>query len=252
MPIKKTALKIWDFDIYSWQNYDLKNRVESDAFKKSVFELEKFKKDSTVKTTACVLGHHQLNDETYIKYGYIVGGHEYVFCWQTYWDEFHRALSKGKSEFYDSLQQSVNFKINYNPKKPAQHFIAEKKLSPMNKNVIYLGSKSQSSKIKSQLIKELEKIKGLEDRPSKVAGGSAIFYNGKEIAHFHNDHEIDIRLTKKVIRQLGLTHPVTSKIHKHRSPSSEWIEIQFHKPEDVKEVVHLFKLALKQYRAKST
>lgn len=102
-------------------------------------------------------------------------------------------------------------------------------------------------KLRNELIKKLERISGLEDRPSKVAGGSAIFYKDKEIAHFHDDNEIDVRLTKKVIRKEGLHHPTDSKIHKHRSPSSEWIEIRFHKAKDVEEVVRLFKLALEQY-----
>ena len=103
------------------------------------------------------------------------------------------------------------------------------------------------SKLRQSLIKQLERIPGLEDRPSKVAGGSAIFYKNKEIAHFHDDTEIDVRLTKKVIRREGLNHPEGSKIHKHRSPNSEWIEIRFKKSEDVAEVVRLFKLALEQY-----
>lgn len=59
----------------------------------------------------------------------------------------------------------------------------------------------QMSKLRQELIKKLERIPGLEDRPSKVAGGSAIFYNDKEIAHFHNDNEIDVRLTRKFIRR---------------------------------------------------
>ncbi|MES3038799.1 MAG: luciferase family protein [Bdellovibrionota bacterium] len=101
--------------------------------------------------------------------------------------------------------------------------------------------------LRKKLISELEKIPGLEDRPSKVAGGSAIFYKNKEIAHFHHDNEIDVRLTKKIIKLEGLTHPVDSEIHHHRSPSSEWIEIKFTKSEHIKEVVRLFKLALKQY-----
>lgn len=103
------------------------------------------------------------------------------------------------------------------------------------------------SKLRKELIKKLELIANLEDRPSKVAGGSAIFYKNKEIAHFHDDNEIDVRLTKKIIRKEGLNHPSDSKIHKHRSPSSEWIEIRFHKASDVDEVVRLFKLALEQY-----
>lgn len=105
---------------------------------------------------------------------------------------------------------------------------------------------SPPMKLKAELVKQLEKIPNLEDRPSKVAGGSAIFFKGKEIAHFHHDHEIDVRLTKKIIKAEGLSHPGDSKFH-HRSPNSEWIELRFTKNEDLAEIVRLFKLALKQY-----
>jgi len=54
------------------------------------------------------------------------------------------------------------------------------------------------AELRRQLIKKLEGIPGLENKPSKVAGGSAIFYKGKEIAHFHHNNEIDVRLTKKL------------------------------------------------------
>jgi hypothetical protein len=88
------------------------------------------------------------------------------------------------------------------------------------------------SKLKEQLLKKLEKIKGLESRPSKVAGGSALFLNNKEVAHFHHENELDFRLTKKLIKSEGLIHPNDSKFHK-RSPSSEWIELRFYSKEDV-------------------
>ena len=103
------------------------------------------------------------------------------------------------------------------------------------------------AKLRNDLIKKLEQIPNLEDRPSKVAGGSAIFYKNKEIAHFHHDNEIDVRLTKKIIRKEGLNHFDDSTVHKHRSPNSEWIELRFTKAKDVDEVVRLFKLALEQY-----
>jgi hypothetical protein len=103
------------------------------------------------------------------------------------------------------------------------------------------------SVLRKELIKKLARIPGLEDRPSKVAGGSAIFFNGKEIAHFHDDNEIDVRLTKKIIKREGLSHPTDSKIHRHRTPNSQWIEIRFKTSRDLVEVVRLFKLALEQY-----
>lgn len=103
------------------------------------------------------------------------------------------------------------------------------------------------AKLKNILIKNLEKISGLEDRPSIVAGGSAIFYKNKEIAHFHSNNEVDVRLTKKVIKKMGLSQPTDSKFHHHRGPGSEWIELRFRNQNQVEKVVELFKLAVKQY-----
>lgn len=103
------------------------------------------------------------------------------------------------------------------------------------------------AKLRTSLVEKLEKIAGLEHRPSRVSGGSAIFFKDREIAHFHHDNEIDVRLTKKLIRREGFLHPSDSKIHRHRSPSSEWIEIKFRSAKDVDEVVRLFNLALSAY-----
>lgn len=93
----------------------------------------------------------------------------------------------------------------------------------------------------------LSQIPTLEERPSKVAGGSALFFKGKEIAHFHNDNEIDVRLTKKVIKRERLSHPTDSQVHHHRSPNSEWIEIRFRDARAVEEAVRLVKMACEQY-----
>ena len=102
-------------------------------------------------------------------------------------------------------------------------------------------------RLKEKLIKELEVIKGLEQGPSKVAGGIALFYKNKEIAHFHHDHEIDLRLTKKIIKLEGLNHFDDSDFHHHRSKTSEWIELRFKKTADIESIVRLFELAIKQY-----
>lgn len=101
--------------------------------------------------------------------------------------------------------------------------------------------------LRKQLVEKLEAFEGLVDRPSTVAGGSAIFYHGREIAHFHNDNEIDVRLTKKIIKREGLSHPTDSEVHHHRSANSQWIELRFSRAEHLDEVVRLFKLALEQY-----
>jgi hypothetical protein len=99
----------------------------------------------------------------------------------------------------------------------------------------------------SQLVEKLEKTNEIEHRPSKVAGGSAIFFKGKEVAHFHSNNEIDIRLTKSIIKTEGLEHPADSKFHTGRKPGSQWIELSFRTTSQVDEIIRLFKLALKQY-----
>lgn len=103
------------------------------------------------------------------------------------------------------------------------------------------------SVLKKKLLKELAKIPGLESHPSKVAGGTAIFFGTREIAHFHSDHEIDVRLTKKVIRASGLNHPEDSNFHKKRAKTSDWMELRYFQQSDLDDVVRLFKLALKEY-----
>jgi hypothetical protein len=99
---------------------------------------------------------------------------------------------------------------------------------------------------KPALLAELEKIEGLSAQPSRVAGGTALFFRSKEIAHFHHDRELDLRLTKKVIKELGLVHPQRSTAHPKRAASSQWIEIRYESPSDVAQVVELVRLAAAQ------
>ncbi len=103
---------------------------------------------------------------------------------------------------------------------------------------------STASSLKRELLALLAPIEGFAALPSKVAGGTALFFKGKEFAHFHHENEIDLRLTKVVIRQLGLVHPARSSSHPTRSPSSQWIEVRFYSSEDVQHVAALVKKAI--------
>jgi hypothetical protein len=105
-----------------------------------------------------------------------------------------------------------------------------------------------TSKLRKQLVQNLlAEINGLDERASIVAGGSALFYNDKEIAHFHSDNEVDVRLTKQLIKREALSHPTDSKVHPNRAASSQWMELRFHKTTDIAKIVRLFKLACEQY-----
>lgn len=100
--------------------------------------------------------------------------------------------------------------------------------------------------LKQKLLQSLVSIEGLAVEPSPVAGGIALFYRRREFAHFHNDHELDLKLTKNTIRALGLSHPAASTHHPTRSSSSPWIELRFHTTADAERVVELVKVAIEQ------
>ncbi|MBP6776203.1 MAG: DUF5519 family protein [Piscinibacter sp.] len=99
---------------------------------------------------------------------------------------------------------------------------------------------------KQHLLELLAPIEGFSAEPSKVAGGTALFYRGKEFAHFHHDHEVDLRLTRKVIAALGLSHPAGSKVHPTRSATSQWIELRFSSADEVRRVAELVRMAIAQ------
>lgn len=104
------------------------------------------------------------------------------------------------------------------------------------------------SNIRKQLIRELLKIEGITEKiwPDRSDGFSSLQIDGKEFAHFHNDNEIDIRLTRRIISREMLVHPNASKNHPNRSKNSPWIEIHFFNKNDIELIVMLVKQSLKK------
>lgn len=98
--------------------------------------------------------------------------------------------------------------------------------------------------MKARLLARLAPIEGLEARPSPVAGGTALFFRGKEIAHFHDDHEIDVHLSRQLITALGLLRPPPSAQHPDRAPSSPWIELRIDTEADVERVAQVIERAI--------
>jgi len=73
-------------------------------------------------------------------------------------------------------------------------------------------------------------------------------YKGKEVAHFQTgagiETELDIRLTKAIIKRENLTVPAKSKSHPDRSANSRWIVQEYASPADLDKMVRLVKLAI--------
>ena len=66
------------------------------------------------------------------------------------------------------------------------------------------GEDVQMTSLREQLISRGAAF-GVEDQPlpGRDGGFSSLCHDGKAFAHFHHDNELDIRLTKAVIRHKG-------------------------------------------------
>jgi hypothetical protein len=103
------------------------------------------------------------------------------------------------------------------------------------------------SNLREELVRRLETL-GISDLQlqGRDDGFSSLSYGGKPFAHFHNDNELDIYLTKDTIQREGLVHPTNSLVHPKRAKGSHWIEVRFTQAAELHEVVRLVKLAIAQ------
>lgn len=103
-----------------------------------------------------------------------------------------------------------------------------------------------TTRLKELLVGQLEQIPDVVHQPwpGRDDGFSALLFRRKELGHFHNFHELDLRLGKALIKAEGLRHPADSKQHPGRSPNSPFIELRFHNERDVAEIVRLVRLAV--------
>ena len=80
------------------------------------------------------------------------------------------------------------------------------------------------SVLRKKLIQKLEKISDLEVRLWKPDSDFMVIdFKGKEVAHFHGDNELDIRLSKLVIKREGLVARPDCTGHPSRSKGSCWM-----------------------------
>lgn len=97
--------------------------------------------------------------------------------------------------------------------------------------------------VQNELVKRLEMLPDIEVGLWKDSDLLCVFHQGKEIAHFQNDSEIDIRLTPKIIKQRGLRPPADTASHLSRSQNSRWIVQSFAQEETIDEIVTLIQIA---------
>ena len=103
------------------------------------------------------------------------------------------------------------------------------------------------SALQKQLEKELLKIDDVEIRLYKKDSKLlCVYYKGKEFAHFHDDNELDIRLTHKIIKDYSLVHPTRSKSHPNRSKKTKTMLLPFKDSKQLSELIHIVKLVVQE------
>ena len=105
------------------------------------------------------------------------------------------------------------------------------------------------SNLDQQLEEQLSKLTGIELSFYKDTDLLTMYYQGKEIAHFHRDPlELDIRIPKPFAKRHALGEPHQSPKHPDRSKNSIWRSLPCNRPEDVNQIVSLVeKLVVEEY-----
>jgi len=101
------------------------------------------------------------------------------------------------------------------------------------------------AELRKRLVQRLEKIQGIEVRLWKPDRDfTVIEYKGKEIAHFHGNNELDIRLSPEVVKRDGLTHAPNHIGHPNRKNGGRWLMARFTRENHLDEMMRLMKMAI--------
>lgn len=96
--------------------------------------------------------------------------------------------------------------------------------------------------------KGLLAISGVVESQSAFTEDDAFWVNGKEIAHFHGDADLELRLTRAVIRDGRARLKADARIEL-RQGASDWVKIRVTKAGDLAFVNELVEAAAAAHRA---
>lgn len=101
------------------------------------------------------------------------------------------------------------------------------------------------AELRKKLINKLEKLSGIDVHLWKPDSDFMVIeYKGKEVAHFHGNNELDIRLSKEVVKRDGLTHAPNHVGHLNRKIGGRWLIARFTRESHLAEMVRLVKMAI--------
>jgi len=82
-----------------------------------------------------------------------------------------------------------------------------------------------AAQLRAQLERQIANLPGVEERPSRYGHGRSFAAGGREIAHFHGDERLDVRLTRAEIRARKRAGGLDGRLMS-RGSSSDWVEIR--------------------------
>lgn len=97
--------------------------------------------------------------------------------------------------------------------------------------------------IRTELESRLLALPLLSRWKSRFGDSHAYFVSDREIAHFHGDERMDVRLTKERIRELKAKGPLDPRI-RTRGPSAEWAAVRISGEVDIALAVELVEEAI--------
>jgi hypothetical protein len=88
------------------------------------------------------------------------------------------------------------------------------------------------SELKTELIERILSEPLIEFKKSKFSTAPAFFVGKKEIAHFHGNDELDIRVTKPVIKREKFLVAGDKRVRQERQ-NSDWLQFKFKGEKDL-------------------
>jgi Family of unknown function (DUF5519) len=86
--------------------------------------------------------------------------------------------------------------------------------------------------VRDELERRLTEIPDVTRRPSRWGHAHAYFVGDREIAHFHGDQRLDVRLTRERIRQFVSERAFDERV-KTRGPSADWVAVRLLEARDL-------------------
>jgi luciferase-like monooxygenase len=98
--------------------------------------------------------------------------------------------------------------------------------------------------VRDELERALVGIPGIARRKSRRGPGLVYFVADQEIAHFHGDARLDVRLTREHIPRLKAEGAFDERV-RTRGPTADWVAIRISEVNDLSLALRLVKEAVR-------